>query len=570
VQVRQLEIENFRGFREFRWCPGPGLNLVLGAGDSGKTTLLDAIALALSPQPSQAALETDYRNLDTATPFKIRVVLGALSREYHALSYPPALWGWNDAAKELRPAPNDDTGDEAVAHIEVIGTEDLELQHRILQSGNEPRSMSVPVRAAVGLWNVTTNRTPDAQLRMSRGSLLERVLGRDRLRAPAVAAMQGTADTLVLPEDTTIAVDRLGAQLRAAGISFERLTLALVPGVGQSPVQLVSLVAQSGDGHIPLANFGRGSQQMAMVTLAAAQIAGVPIAVVDEIEAGLEPYRQRSLIARLRAMVATEGQAFVTSHSPSVIGRLNEREAWRLHFDGNHTMRRIEGSLHDLLRTDPEALLCKVPLVCEGATETGVVRAFLADSTESDATALGLHLVDAGGHGHALTLITALAEDERPICAIVDEESFGGGTRNALAEKSYVHLCRPPGGRCIECAVANALALSELSAMVELPGTDGQYMRVDSRLQAISHHLGSQSRQSIGDLVLEYGEQAVRQAVGETATRGGWFKSALAGEELGKFIIDHVESNHELVSALRSLVNEALTLIGVEARVAQQ
>src|SRR6266566_2816764 len=98
---------------------------------------------------------------------------------------------------------------------------------------------------------------------MARGSLLERAIGRDRLRAPAVAAMQGTASSLDVPPDTTEAIRRVAGQLRSAGIRFDELALSLVPGAGQSPVQLVTLVARSKEGHVPLANFGRGSQQMA-------------------------------------------------------------------------------------------------------------------------------------------------------------------------------------------------------------------------------------------------------------------------------------------------------------------
>ena len=48
--IRLLTVERFRGIQSLTWRPSIGLNVVLGGGDVGKTTILDAIALLLSPQ----------------------------------------------------------------------------------------------------------------------------------------------------------------------------------------------------------------------------------------------------------------------------------------------------------------------------------------------------------------------------------------------------------------------------------------------------------------------------------------------------------------------------------------
>jgi putative ATP-dependent endonuclease of OLD family len=47
--IRRLTIERFRGVTAATWHPEPGVNVILGGGDVGKTTLLEAIALLLSP-----------------------------------------------------------------------------------------------------------------------------------------------------------------------------------------------------------------------------------------------------------------------------------------------------------------------------------------------------------------------------------------------------------------------------------------------------------------------------------------------------------------------------------------
>ena len=46
--IRLLTIERYRGIKTLTWRPDDGLNLILGGGDVGKTTILDAVALLLS------------------------------------------------------------------------------------------------------------------------------------------------------------------------------------------------------------------------------------------------------------------------------------------------------------------------------------------------------------------------------------------------------------------------------------------------------------------------------------------------------------------------------------------
>ena len=46
--IRQLRIERFRGIKQLNWHPAAGLNVVLGGGNAGKTTILEAIGLPLT------------------------------------------------------------------------------------------------------------------------------------------------------------------------------------------------------------------------------------------------------------------------------------------------------------------------------------------------------------------------------------------------------------------------------------------------------------------------------------------------------------------------------------------
>jgi putative ATP-dependent endonuclease of OLD family len=37
--ILKLTISRFRGIEDVSWCPGPGVNIVLGGGDAGKSTI---------------------------------------------------------------------------------------------------------------------------------------------------------------------------------------------------------------------------------------------------------------------------------------------------------------------------------------------------------------------------------------------------------------------------------------------------------------------------------------------------------------------------------------------------
>ena len=50
--IRKLTVARFRGIEKLEWRPLPGMNIILGGGDVGKTTILEAIALLLSPTNS--------------------------------------------------------------------------------------------------------------------------------------------------------------------------------------------------------------------------------------------------------------------------------------------------------------------------------------------------------------------------------------------------------------------------------------------------------------------------------------------------------------------------------------
>ncbi|WP_432763235.1 AAA family ATPase [Echinimonas agarilytica] len=57
--IRQVYIRNFRGIESLFWNPHPGLNCLIGPGDSGKSTILDAIDLCLGARRNFSFTDAD-------------------------------------------------------------------------------------------------------------------------------------------------------------------------------------------------------------------------------------------------------------------------------------------------------------------------------------------------------------------------------------------------------------------------------------------------------------------------------------------------------------------------------
>lgn len=79
MQIRQLRIENFRGISSLLWKPGRPFCCVIGPGDSGKSTVLDAVEAALSSRWFAFA-ESDFRNCDTSASIVVEATVGELSK----------------------------------------------------------------------------------------------------------------------------------------------------------------------------------------------------------------------------------------------------------------------------------------------------------------------------------------------------------------------------------------------------------------------------------------------------------------------------------------------------------
>jgi len=126
---------------------------------------------------------------------------------------------------------------------------------------------------------------------------------------------------------------------------------------------------------IPLVYFGMGTRQNALFTLTSVLTDSPnPVVVLDEPEIGLEPYRQRALVWRLRSITGT--QVKPSSRPIRVTScTLESAEVWRL--DRGRSPASLRAPLESLKKRAPDALISALPVIAEGDTEAGFLEVIL-------------------------------------------------------------------------------------------------------------------------------------------------------------------------------------------------
>ena len=182
--IYYLSIERFRGIQSLVWMPNRGVNVILGGGDTGKTTILDAIGLLFSPTNLSTLSDTDYYVRNEQAGFVIEAVVSLPSTSGISEQIKPNWpWIWNGTEAIVPTTNEDDMVSEPVYRLRLRGTDELELVYEIVQPDGSTNTLSVSLRRAIGLVRLTGDDRNDRDLRLVQGSALDRLLSDKTLRS---------------------------------------------------------------------------------------------------------------------------------------------------------------------------------------------------------------------------------------------------------------------------------------------------------------------------------------------------------------------------------------------------
>jgi putative ATP-dependent endonuclease of the OLD family len=546
--IRQLRIERFRGIQELTWNPGRGLNLILGGGDVGKTTILEAVALLLNPTSNFALSEADYWQRRSSAGFLVRAVVSLpFSTEVHRQTKFAWPWLWNGQEAVLPTTSNGDDAPTAagvpVYQLQVRGSPDLDLSWEILQPDGQTDALSSALRRRIGVLRLCGDDRGDRDLRLVYGSALDRLLSDSALRARIGQELASIDLQDRLSVDAKRRLAELDGALQRDGLPH-RLKLGLTSSQGLSIGALVGLLAESREAvPLPLASWGTGTRRMATLQIAAATQSETRISVIDEIERGLEPYRVSKLV---RSLQADHSQSFITTHSAVAINASDEADLWYLDSMG-HIGALDRSKIANQQRRDPGTFLAKLAVICEGSTEVGFVSELLERAVSGRHQDHGIHVASGQGNPHTLELLEAMAAANLVFAGFADNEGVEPGRWRALRARL--------GDRLFQWATANTekCVIDEIedATLVELL-RDGDGDFDGNRLRTLADRLGTSEKdlETLLSTISDRGTtlRAVIVAASTGSVHGApvdrkkewkghgrfWFKSVEGGRELAR------------------------------------
>lgn len=537
ARIRKVEIRNFRSIRSLDWCPADGVNCLIGPGDSGKSTILDAIDYCMGARRNLAVADTDFFELDVTQDICIALTLGALPDALKNIdTYGEYLRGFDAATGSIEDEPR--KGLETVLTLKLSVKADLEP---ILALYSDRTATAEPTRGLAWKDRMTLaparlGNHPSSNLSWTRGSVLNRLsderadVGSELVRAAREAragfgskAAAQLADTLKTVTDTA---KSLGVPVGASATALLD-THSVSFGDGA-----ISLHSESG---IPLRSLGTGSSRLLIAGLHRAAAEAASIVLVDEIEFGLEPHRLTRLLSSLGAKdKAPPLQVFMTTHSPVVLRELSGAQLFVVRTNGGaHRVLQVgsEDNVQSTIRCYPEAFLARTVVVCEGASEVGLIRGlddYWTAQGYASLQAAGVSYVDTGGGDADRCFYRAEAfqklgyrvaavqdNDKTPTPSVVSKFIAAGG-----------YLVAWRDGRALEDELFMSMPATAISALIERALELTEDGLVDQHIKTRS--LGESSLPTVLQDGKDTGFSAVtRKLLGESSRirKAGWFKS---------------------------------------------
>ena len=539
MRIRHIEIRNFRGIKHFSWPVPSEFNCILGPGDVCKTTILTALDYALSPRASLPIEDADFYGQDVHQDIVIQVTLTEwddtnpairkLLREHTFAQFQCGV----DLTGPL-PEPSDDHTAISIS-LRIDSSLDPKwfvVKGRDQGDASDRKPIYASDRAVLGFTRIES--FSDYHFSWGRTSLLARLSTGDPtelsglLSTLARQVRQGDISAYNEIAQCQSIADSIKVDATAIGVGLATLS----PQIDLHRQPLGTSALSLHEGSVPVRNKGDGSKKLIAAAMQMHAKSGTNISAIDELEAGLEPYRIRGLISRLKARGQ---QIFLTTHSPVVIRELdataNELYLCGRDHAGIVRIRSLASvpNIQASVRSNAEAFLGSTIVACEGRTEIGCLRAYDTYRFSRGATpvwSLSTAYFDCNGSGNIAKTTDQLVDLGYRVAILCDNDapdSLSEETIDALEARS-VHLCRWNRGNSTENQLFDDLLWRDVPTILEAIASAHDTLVFDTIVQSIV-----QSSRDAG-LILATDPETwpesvpLRRTIATLAHKRGWIK----------------------------------------------
>ncbi|WPX99649.1 ATP-dependent endonuclease (plasmid) [Candidatus Megaera polyxenophila] len=486
MKISKLKIENFRGIKSAELL-FPDHVVLIGDNNTGKSTIFEAIDLALGPDRLNRHTVIDehdfyngeYLSNDDTIPapkILIEATITDLSAEQQRHFKDYIEWWCKDAKSiHISPPPSsvDTDTKEAALRISFIGEYDPEeddfvgktFYSRSIKENDTPAPFYKKDKQRCGFLYLRSLRTGSRALSLERGSLLDIILRIKEIRPQMWEKTIEEIRKFNVASDPSIGISGVLESIEAAIKKYVPKEWGVTPHLKVSNLtrehlrKVVTAFIATGDGNHAAPFYHQGTGTLNILVLAMlsqiAQDKQNVIFAMEEPETAIPPYTQKRIIQEIRKLST---QTFFTSHSPYVLEEFSIDETIALSRDSKGFLRQLNMQLPDNIKPKMyrqgfrtrfcEGLLSRRVLIAEGVTEASampIAARRLSELKPDDYTsfeALGICTIDAGGEKNIPAFSSFYNDLGKRVFAICDKQKHSDENKEKIektAEKLFMH-----------------------------------------------------------------------------------------------------------------------------------
>ena len=570
MRICFMEIENFRGIKLARFHLDEALICFIGAGDSSKSTIIDAIEYTLSPNWYLPIDDSDFYNCDPNNSISIKITIKPPHEDFWVdTKFGLCLRGWNNAKKVIVDDPSVDDTLEKVLTVQLAIDQSLAPEWHVVTDRNPKGDrISLKDRQKLGVTRIGDNIA--SELSWSRGSALSRLTQNKDDAEKIILGANRDLRTKINDEEfvnLTESIEAITKGHEELGLSIGKLNASIDPEIVRSRIGALSLHQDK----VPARRLGLGSRRLLAIAAQLQCVSQGSVMLIDEIEAALEPHKIKHLLRVLKSKVHGEnsGQFIFTSHHAAVIEELGCGPLFSVANDdeGNVDVKQIPKKVQGTVRDMPEGLLAPKVVVCEGGTEVGLLRAFeqqlLKENIKETFAFNQVAIVDAKGGDKVDGRAKDLKKIGKKVCVFMDSDK-----PSCIPSEEGINIIAWSDDMKIERRVvsdlpnANLYKLIELA--IELKGAQSIFDSINNKLPQGSE-LTQDNIESFED------KSSLKEAMTECVSHvdNKWFKSVTAGEKIGELLFEDVlfsqMSNTDFCKKMKKLkvwVDDVHSIVG--------